>query len=56
MKMILEKVAFTKYPKLKILKSFLENLNQPLFVRMTGSGSVYSCVLPKKTRLRISKS
>ncbi len=36
----LEKIAFTKYPKLKILKSFLENLNQPLFVRMTGSGSV----------------
>ena len=35
----LEKVAFSKYPKLKILKSFLENLNQPLFVRMTGSGS-----------------
>jgi len=36
----LEKVAFSKYPKLKKLKSFLENLNQPLFVRMTGSGSV----------------
>ena len=36
----LEKVAFSKYPKLKKLKSFMENLNQPLFVRMTGSGSV----------------
>ena len=36
----LEKIAFSKYPKLRVLKSFLENLNNPLFVRMTGSGSV----------------
>ena len=36
----LEKIALSKYPELKKLKLFLENLNKPLFVRMTGSGSV----------------
>ena len=35
----LEKVAFLKYPRLKNIKLFLKNLNSPLFVRMTGSGS-----------------
>ena len=35
----LEKIAFKKYPKLKKIKLFLENVNNPLFVRMTGSGS-----------------
>ncbi len=36
----LETIALKKYPKLKKIKSFLENINNPLFVRMTGSGSV----------------
>ncbi len=35
----LEKIAFVKYPRLKNIKLFLKNLNSPLFVRMTGSGS-----------------
>ena len=35
----LQKVALKKYPKLKKIKLFLENINNPLFVRMTGSGS-----------------
>jgi len=35
----LEKIALKKYPKLKKIKLFLENVNNPLFVRMTGSGS-----------------
>ena len=35
----LEKIACFKYPKLKKIKFFLENLKKPLFVRMTGSGS-----------------
>ena len=35
----LEKIAFLKYPRLKNIKLFLKNLNGPLFVRMTGSGS-----------------
>ena len=36
----LESIAFFKYPKLKKIKSYLENLKNPIFVRMTGSGSV----------------
>ena len=36
----LEKIALSKYPKLKKIKSFLENLKTSQFVRMTGSGSV----------------
>ena len=35
----LEPIALSKYPKLKKIKSFLESLSNPLFVRMTGSGS-----------------
>ena len=35
----LEKIAFLKYPRLKNIKLFLQKLNSPLFVRMTGSGS-----------------
>ena len=38
-KNVLEKIAIKKYPKLKKIKLFLENINNPLFVRMTGSGS-----------------
>ena len=51
----LEKVAFSKYPKLKILKSFLENLNKPLFVRMTGSGSVIVAYYQKKQDCELAK-
>ena len=35
----LEKVALNKYPKLKIIKSYLSGLPNALFVRMSGSGS-----------------
>ena len=51
----LEKVAFSKYPKLKILKSYLENLNQPLFVRMTGSGSVLVAYYQRKQDCELAK-
>ena len=51
----LEKVAFSKCPKLKILKSFLENLNKPLFVRMTGSGSVMVAYYQKKQDCELAK-
>ena len=51
----LEKVVFSKYPKLKILKSFLENLNQPLFVRMTGSGSVMVAYYQNKQDCELAK-
>ena len=51
----LEKVAFSKYPKLKVIKSFLENLNKPLFVRMTGSGSVLIAYYQKKQDCELAK-
>jgi 4-diphosphocytidyl-2-C-methyl-D-erythritol kinase len=35
----LEIIAFKKYPKLKKIKSFLENIPNTIFVRMSGSGS-----------------
>ncbi len=51
----LENVAFSKYPKLKVIKSFLENLNKPLFVRMTGSGSVLIAYYQKKQDCELAK-
>jgi 4-diphosphocytidyl-2-C-methyl-D-erythritol kinase len=36
----LEKIAFNNYPKLKQIKNFLLETDNPSFVRMTGSGSV----------------
>ena len=39
MKNDLEKIAFNEYPKLKILKNFLEKQSNIEFARMTGSGS-----------------
>ena len=35
----LEKIAFKRYPSLKRIKEYLVNLQNPIFVRMTGSGS-----------------
>jgi len=35
----LENIAFKKYPKLKNIKSFLTNISNSIFVRMSGSGS-----------------
>ena len=35
----LEKIAFKRYPSLKRIKEYLINLQNPIFVRMTGSGS-----------------
>ena len=51
----LEKIAFLKYPKLKKLKSYLENLEKPLFVRMTGSGSVLVAYYLKKQDCELAK-
>tara|TARA_B100001057_G_scaffold280276_1_gene280717 strand:- start:3122 stop:3964 length:843 start_codon:yes stop_codon:yes gene_type:complete len=39
MKNDLETVALSEYPKLRILKNFLQDLSNIEFVRMTGSGS-----------------
>ena len=35
----LEVIAFKRYPKLKKIKSFLSNISNLIFVRMSGSGS-----------------
>ena len=35
----LEKIALERYSILKKIKSYLNNLENPIFVRMTGSGS-----------------
>ena len=35
----LEPIVLLKYPKLKLLKKYLESLSNIVFVRMTGSGS-----------------
>tara|TARA_B100001057_G_scaffold243296_1_gene243638 strand:- start:7 stop:849 length:843 start_codon:yes stop_codon:yes gene_type:complete len=39
MKNDLERIVLKQYPKMRILKSFLDNLSHVKFVRMTGSGS-----------------
>ena len=46
----LEKIAQNRYPKLKKIKSYLENLNNPIFVRMTGSGSAIVAYFLSKKR------
>tara|TARA_A100001011_G_C14288931_1_gene835159 strand:+ start:1695 stop:2540 length:846 start_codon:yes stop_codon:yes gene_type:complete len=35
----LEPIVFSKYPKLKLIDLYLKNVSNPIFVRMTGSGS-----------------
>ena len=51
----LEKIAFANYPKLKKIKFFLENLKKPLFVRMTGSGSVIVAYYQTKQDCELAK-
>jgi len=52
---VLENIVFTRYPKLKRIKSFLENLKNPLFVRMTGSGSVIIAYYQSKKDCEMAK-
>ena len=51
----LEGAAFSRYPKLKKIKSFLENLKNPLFVRMTGSGSILVAYYQSKKDCELAK-
>jgi 4-diphosphocytidyl-2-C-methyl-D-erythritol kinase len=51
----LEKIAFLKYPKLKKIKSYLENLKNPIFVRMTGSGSIIVAYYQSKRDSELAK-
>ena len=47
----LEKLLLNKYPKLKKIKSYLENLSNPIFVRMTGSGSALVAYYQSKKKM-----
>ena len=51
----LERIAFSKYPKLKTIKSFLETLKPLLFVRMTGSGSTIIGYFKSKQDCELAK-
>ena len=51
----LEQIAFSKYPKLKTIKLYLENLSNPAFVRMTGSGSALVAYFQSKQRCEDAK-
>ena len=46
----LEPIAFSRYKKLKMIKSFLEKSTMPIFVRMSGSGSVIVAYFKTKDR------
>ena len=46
----LEPIALSKYPKLREIKFYLENLSKPIFVRMTGSGSALVAYFRSKER------
>ena len=45
-----EKIALSKYPKLKSIKLYLESLPKQVFVRMTGSGSALVAYFRSKER------
>ena len=51
----LEKIVFMKYPQLKSLKFYLENILNPIFVRMTGSGSALVAYFQSKKRCENAK-
>ena len=52
----LEQIALSRYPKLRSIKSHLESLSSPAFVRMTGSGSSLVAYFKSKERcLRAKK-
>ena len=51
----LELIVFSKYPKLKKIKLYLENSLKPVFVRMTGSGSALIAYFQSKERCEYAK-
>ena len=51
----LEKIAYSKYPKLKKIKMYLEESCDPVFVRMTGSGSALVAYFKSKKRSESAK-
>ena len=55
MKNSLEPIVFNKYPKLKRIKLDLEKSSNPIFVRMTGSGSAIAAYFLSKERCEHAK-
>ena len=55
MKNSLEPIVFNKYPKLKRVKLDLEKSLNPIFVRMTGSGSAIAAYFQSKERCEHAK-
>ena len=51
----LENIVLSKHGKLKKVKSYLENLSQPFFVRMTGSGSALVAYFQSKKRCETAR-
>ena len=51
----LEQIALLKYPKLRLIKLYLESLSNPVFVRMTGSGSALVAYFQSKERCLSAK-
>ena len=51
----LETAAFLKYPNLRYIKLYLETLFNPIFVRMTGSGSAIISYYKSKKRCESAK-
>jgi len=52
----LEEIAFKKYIKLKKIVSFLADTNNPIFVRMTGSGSVIIAYYNSMKNCKLAKA
>jgi len=52
----LEEIAIRKFPKLKKIKLFLEEINNPIFVRMTGSGSTIIAYYNSSKICKLSKA
>ncbi len=55
MKNSLETIVFLKYPRLKNMKLYLENSLNPVFVRMTGSGSALVAYFQTKKDVNVRK-
>tara|TARA_B100001121_G_C18552162_1_gene556051 strand:- start:83 stop:928 length:846 start_codon:yes stop_codon:yes gene_type:complete len=51
----LEPIVFSRYKRLRNLKLYLENLSNPIFVRMTGSGSALVAYFQSKARCESAK-
>ena len=51
----LESISFKKFPQLRKIKSYTQNLSKPSFVRMTGSGSALVAYFISKKKCKIDK-